>query len=160
MSWNYSKINIVTLLQYNLYIFLVSPTTFISGFNFSHELSKPTCLPINISPSTLEGGSRMCGSVSIVLAKVLPNFLPKFFNPLVSTMHGIHANVKPCSSTLNLPPHFVGLEVTISTFGQDSWMGIEVFWDPLKNGARKSSSSICEIWAYRVISSCVPIPFK
>ena len=85
----------LTPLQYNLYLVLVNPITFILGFNFSHEPSKPTCLPINISPSTLEGGSRMCGSVSIVLAKVLPNFLQKFFNPLVSTLHGIHDNVKP-----------------------------------------------------------------
>ncbi|KAM4085672.1 hypothetical protein ACJW30_10G044800 [Castanea mollissima] len=68
----------------------------------------------------------MCGSISIVFAKVLLNFLLKFFSPLVSTMHDIHANVnhvemrRLSSSTLKLSPRFVPLEVTISTSSKDS----------------------------------------
>ena len=88
--------DMLTLLQYNLYLILFGYSTMIICVNFSHTPIELICLFINRSPTTYQGDNSTCGIGCIVLRKVFPNFLTKCILCLFITMYGIDTNIKSC----------------------------------------------------------------
>ena len=88
--------DILTLLQYNLYLIFFGYTTLMKCVNLSHIPSKLICLFTNRSPTTYQGYNSTCGTGCIVLREVFPNFFTKGILGLFITVYGINTSIESC----------------------------------------------------------------